>query len=69
MTKPIMLDISMFVLALQESKPKVYQAFNDGQFSVQLSCHNNRFRRIPVNQATEVNMNKDTQDSRMYHRI
>ena len=29
------------ILALPKSKLKVYQAFNDGQFSVQVSCLNN----------------------------
>ena len=48
------------MLALPESKPDVHQAFCAGQFSVQLSCLN-PFGRIPVDQATEVTVNKDTQ--------
>ena len=48
------------MLALPESRPEVYQAFNAGQFSVQLSSFN-PFGRIPVDQATKVTVNKDTQ--------
>jgi len=48
------------MLALPQSKPDVHQAFCAGQFSVQLSCLN-PFGRIPVDQATEVTLNKDTQ--------
>ena len=62
MTKSIMPDTSLYyaeMLALPESRPEVYQAFNSGQFSVQLSCLN-PFGRIPVDQATEVTVNKDT---------
>ncbi|XP_041948124.1 uncharacterized protein LOC121709114 [Alosa sapidissima] len=45
---------------LQEKYPSVYEAFKAGQFSVQLS-NNNTFGRIPVDQAIEVTVNKDTQ--------
>ena len=45
---------------LSEKKPDVYEAFQAGQFSVQISC-NNPFGRIPVDQTTEVTVNKDTQ--------
>ncbi len=45
---------------LPEKKPDVYEAFKAGQFSVQLSS-NNPFGRIPVDQTTEVTINKDTQ--------
>ena len=38
----------------------MYEAFGAGQFSVQLSCFN-PFGRIPVDQTTEVTVNKDTQ--------
>ena len=42
---------------LPEKNPCVYEAFN-GQFSVNF---NNPFGRIPVDQTTEVTVNKDTQ--------
>ena len=45
---------------LPEKNPEVYAAFKAGQFSVQLSS-NNPFGRLPVDQTTEVTVNKDTQ--------
>ena len=45
---------------LPEQNADVYAAFKNGQFSVQISS-NNPFGRIPVDQATEVTANKDTQ--------
>ena len=45
--------------SLPEKKPDVYEAFKTGQFSVQLS-YNNPLGRIPVDQTTEVTVNKDT---------
>ena len=45
---------------LLEKYPEVYEAFKTGQFSVQLSS-NNPFGRLPVDQTTEVTVNKDTQ--------
>ncbi|KAK3728046.1 hypothetical protein QZH41_015787, partial [Actinostola sp. cb2023] len=45
---------------LAETNPDVHEAFMDGHFSVQLS-KNNPFGRIPVDQTTEVTVNKDTQ--------
>lgn len=45
---------------LPERNPEVYQAFKAGQFSVQLSS-SNPFGKIPVDQTTEVTVNKDTQ--------
>lgn len=45
---------------LPEKYTSVYEAFKTGQFSVQLS-NNNTFGRIPVDQAIEVTVNKDTQ--------
>ncbi|KAL1022659.1 hypothetical protein UPYG_G00030610 [Umbra pygmaea] len=45
---------------LPEKYPSVYDAFKTGQFSVLLS-NNNTFGRIPVDQAIEVTVNKDTQ--------
>ena len=45
---------------LAANHPAVYQAFLGGSFSVQLSSHNT-FGRIPVDQTTEVTVNKDTQ--------
>lgn len=45
---------------LPEKNPSVYEAFKTGQFSVQLSSANT-FGRIPVDQTTEVTVNKDTQ--------
>ena len=44
---------------LPEKNPCVYEAFKAGQFSVQMSS-NNLFGRIPVDQTTEVTVNKDT---------
>ena len=45
---------------LPEKIPRVYETFKAGQFSVQMS-NNNPFGRIPVDQATDVTVNKDTQ--------
>ena len=45
---------------LPEKIPRVHDTFKAGQFSVQLS-NNNPFGRIPVDQATDVTVNKDTQ--------
>ncbi len=45
---------------LPETDPRVYEAFKNGQFSVQISS-NNSFGRIPVDQTTEITVNKDTQ--------
>ena len=45
---------------LPENNPDVYRAFKEGQFPVQISS-NNPFGRIPVDQTTEVTVNKDTQ--------
>ena len=43
-----------------EMYPCVYEAFNSGQFSVQISS-NNPFGRVPVDQTIETTVNKDTQ--------
>lgn len=40
--------------------PEIYQAFQDGNFAVQLTDQN-PFGRIPVDQTTEVTVNRDTQ--------
>lgn len=45
---------------LPNEHPAVFEAFSDGHFSVQLS-NSNPFGRIPVDQTTEVTVNKDTQ--------
>ena len=45
---------------LLEKNPRVYEAFTAGRFSVQMS-NNNPFGRIPVDQVTDVTVNKDTQ--------
>ena len=45
---------------LPETNPDVYDAFKEGQFSVQLSG-DNPFGKIPVDQTIEVTVNKDTQ--------
>ena len=45
---------------LPEKDFLVYEAFEADQCSVQMSS-NNPFGRIPVDQATEVTVNKDTQ--------
>ena len=45
---------------LQENYPDMYNHFMNGGFSVQLSACN-PFARIPVDQATEETVNKDTQ--------
>lgn len=46
--------------ALSETHPEVYEAFRDGCFSVQMSS-TNPFGRLPVDQALEVTVNRDTQ--------
>ena len=45
---------------LSETNPEVHEAFRQGLFSVQLS-KDNPFGKIPVDQTTEVTINKDTQ--------
>jgi len=45
---------------LPENNPDVQRAFQEGHFSVQMSS-SNPFGRIPVDQTTEVTVNKDTQ--------
>ena len=45
---------------LAASRPEIYQAFRDGNFSVQLS-ESNPFGRIPVDQTTEVTVSRDMQ--------
>ena len=45
---------------LQTDNPQVYQHFFNGGFSVQLA-DDNPFGRIPIDQATEVTVKKDTQ--------
>ncbi len=45
---------------LPENNPDVHRAFQEGHFSVQMSS-SNPFGRIPVDQTTEVTVNKDTQ--------
>lgn len=44
---------------LEVDHPEVYQSFMEGQFSVQLAG-DNPFGRLPVDQTTEVTVNKDT---------
>ena len=46
---------------LGDKNPEVQKAFKEGSFSVQLSS-SNPFGRIPVDQTTEVTVNKDTQN-------
>jgi len=46
---------------LSEKIPEVQKAFKEGSFSVQLAS-SNPFGRIPVDQTTEVTVNKDTQN-------
>jgi len=46
---------------LGEKNPEVQKAFKEGSFSVQLAS-SNPFGRIPVDQTTEVTVNKDTQN-------
>lgn len=46
--------------ALCETHPEVYEAFRDGYFSVQMSS-SNPFGRLPIDQALEVTVNRDTQ--------
>ena len=48
------------MINLQTDHPQVYQHFSKGGLSVQLA-DDNPFGRIPVDQATEVSVNKDTQ--------
>ena len=45
------------MINLSEKKPDVYEAFQAGQFSAQISC-NNPFGRIPVDQTTEIKIRK-----------
>lgn len=45
---------------LAEKNPDVYEAFKAGLFSVQRSC-SKPFGQIPMDQTTEVTVNKDTQ--------
>ena len=45
---------------LPTQHPGVFQAFSDGYFSVQMS-NSNPFGCIPVDQTTEISVNKDTQ--------
>lgn len=45
---------------LPSDHPEVYEAFYEGHCSVQLSG-SNPFGRVPVDQATEMTVNKDTQ--------
>lgn len=44
---------------LPNTNPDVYETFQNRNFSVQLS--DNPFGRVPVDQTTEVTVNKDTQ--------
>ena len=46
---------------LSDKDPEVQKAFKEGSFSVQLAS-SNPFGRIPVDQTTEVTVNKDTQN-------
>ena len=46
---------------LPEKNPRVYEAFKAGQFSVQMWNNNKPLWAHPVDQATEVTVNKDTQ--------
>ena len=46
---------------LGDKNPEVQKAFKDGSFSVQLAS-SNPFGRIPVDQTTEVTVNKDNQN-------
>ena len=48
------------MMNLQTDHPQVYQHFSNGGFSAQLA-DDNPFDRIPVDQATEVTVNKYTQ--------
>ncbi|KAL8590114.1 hypothetical protein ACOMHN_034344 [Nucella lapillus] len=45
---------------LAASQPEIYKAFKDGNLSVQLT-ESHPFGRIPVDQTTEVTVNRDTQ--------
>lgn len=44
---------------LPDEFPEVYEHFQNGDFSVQLASHN-PFQKIPIDQATEETINKDT---------
>ena len=46
---------------LGDKNPEVQKAFKEGSFSAQLAS-SNPFGRIPVDQTTEVTVNKDTQN-------
>lgn len=46
--------------SLEENHPDTYMSFMEGGFSVQMSS-SNTFGRIPMDQATEETINKDTQ--------
>lgn len=48
------------MMNLEEQHPDVHQAFADGNFSIQMNSKN-PFGRIPVDQAIEESVNKDTQ--------
>ena len=48
------------MINLQTDHPQIYQHISNGGFSVQLA-DDNPFGRIPVDQATQVTVNKDTQ--------
>ncbi|KAL8603442.1 hypothetical protein ACOMHN_053109 [Nucella lapillus] len=48
------------MINLAADYPEIYQAFKEGNVAVQLK-ENNPFGRIPVDQTTEVTVNKDTQ--------
>ena len=47
------------MISLEKEHPDVYQQFMDGHFTVQLADERS-FSRIPVDQKTEVIVNKDT---------
>ena len=48
------------MINLASDHPEIYEEFQKGNFSVQLAA-GNPFGRIPVDQTTEVTVNKDTQ--------
>ena len=50
------------MLRLEKDSPEVYERFLNGQFSVQMS-ETNTFGCIPIDQAIEETVNKDTQTS------
>ncbi|KAL8594843.1 hypothetical protein ACOMHN_016084 [Nucella lapillus] len=56
----IIQDILLGLLRAPPSQPEIYKAFKDGNFSVQFT-ESNPFGRIPVDQTTEVTVNRDTQ--------